>query len=109
MTVIKSSLSKKDIVILVILATLILVVGFFFLSILLSSKIGFSLLPNWFFTPWGLLSILVFDAIWVITVFKFWPHRNRRLKIYLSVLIIALSVSALLSLYLNIVLSNAMH
>ncbi|OHB56992.1 MAG: hypothetical protein A2Y07_11565 [Planctomycetes bacterium GWF2_50_10] len=105
----KSFLTKIDIVILAILATLVLVVGFFSLSRFLSGEIGFSLLPLWFFTPWGLLSILVFDVAWFVVALKFWPKENRRLKTYLNVLIIAFSVAALLSLYLVIALSNAMH
>lgn len=103
-----SSLNKKDIVILIILVPLVFWVGYMSLGTLFMGRIG-ALMPNWFFTVWGGSAILGFDVLWGVTTFTFRPHVKIRLKIFLTVLILTLSASAILSLWVVKGFADSMH
>jgi hypothetical protein len=103
-----SPLYKIDIVILIILVPLVFGVGYMSLSTLFMGSIGL-LLPDWFFTIWGVGAILSFDALWVVITFKFWTHGNTRLKIFLTAMILTISASMLLSLLVVKGFAESMH
>jgi len=101
-------MTVMEIIIIIILVPLVFVGGYMSLGTLFMGRIG-ALMPNWFFTIWGVIAILAFDVLWIIIVSKFWPQRKVRLKIFLTVLILTLSLSALLSLWIVKGLAESMH
>jgi len=104
----KIPIRKRDIVILVILVPLVFWVGYMSLGTIFMGRVGL-LIPDWFFTIWGLVAILSFDIIWVFVAFKFWSHKNTRLKVYLTALILTLSASMLLGLLVVKGFAESMH
>jgi hypothetical protein len=104
----KGSLNKKDIVILVILMAFISIGGYMLWgALLMNTRIG-GWLPNGFFT-WGLAAILGFDVLWIAVLFKLWPHGSIRLRIYLTAIVLALSVSVLFSSLAVKAFADSMH
>lgn len=86
----ENRLNKKVIVIFIIIFLSIFIFSFWSLFSVMNSPI----IPNWFVGPIGLVLILVFDMIWVITI-KSLFKKYIKLKIFLIFLGITLSTSVL--------------
>ncbi len=53
-------------------------------------------MPDWFFGPLGPLIVIGFDVLWIIGM-RILPLKNMRVKIYPTLFVLTLSVSALAS------------
>ena len=77
----------------VILAAILFLFTFYFLTKLLCEPIN-KHAPNWFFSFWGLLLVIVADCLW-LAIMRLCPIKMLRIKMYLSLVIFVISLTIL--------------
>jgi hypothetical protein len=64
--------------------------------------------PGWFHSFWGIILIIGFNALWLIAM-KLWPLKLFRLKVYVTLVVLVVSLAILICWIMLNALSNAMH